>query len=96
MLTCVQDKLAKLADDLRKQNLNLAVTYRAVDIGNYEQVDAAIESAVREQGEIDILINNVSLKYRSTQTTLLVTIRCSPTGRSSTRRTKPLPTPQDQ
>lgn len=67
MLICAQDKLSKLADDLRKQHPNLLVTYQAVDIGNYEQIDAAIESAVRDQGAIDILINNVRYKFHSAQ-----------------------------
>lgn len=36
------------------------VTYRAVDVGNYEEVDAAVKSSIQEAGHIDILINNVS------------------------------------
>lgn len=33
--------------------------YRTADVGNYEEVDAAVDSSVKELGGIDILINNV-------------------------------------
>lgn len=53
-----QDKLRQLKDNLIAKR-NVKVTYRAVDVGNYEDVDAAVASSVEEMGQIDILINNV-------------------------------------
>ncbi|KAJ5239187.1 hypothetical protein N7468_003806 [Penicillium chermesinum] len=53
-----EDKLATLTNNLQTQHPNLIIKYRAVDVGNFEQVDAAIESSVQEPGNIDILINN--------------------------------------
>ncbi|KAJ5599163.1 short chain type dehydrogenase [Penicillium hetheringtonii] len=37
------------------------ITYRAVDVGNYEEVDTAVTSSIQEVGHIDILINNAGL-----------------------------------
>lgn len=37
------------------------VIYRATDIADYDAVSDAIQSSVDELGDIDILINNVSL-----------------------------------
>ncbi|GKT44494.1 serine 3-dehydrogenase [Colletotrichum spaethianum] len=37
------------------------ITYRAADVGSFENVDKAIASAVEEIGEINILINNAGL-----------------------------------
>ncbi|KAJ5102199.1 Short-chain dehydrogenase/reductase SDR [Penicillium alfredii] len=56
-----EDKLAKLTTELSAQHPQIKVIYRAVDVGNYEAVDAAVETSVRELGSIDILINNAGL-----------------------------------
>ena len=45
--------------DLGKQYPGTRITYYALDIGNYEAVDAAIKDASESFGGIDILINNV-------------------------------------
>ncbi|KAJ5712629.1 hypothetical protein N7493_009097 [Penicillium malachiteum] len=55
------DKLAKLRNNLSTQHPNLKITYRAADVGNYEETDAAIESSIQELGRMDILINNAGL-----------------------------------
>ncbi|KAJ5371281.1 uncharacterized protein N7496_007373 [Penicillium cataractarum] len=60
LLSRSEDKLAKLKDDLLQQYNNIKVTYRTADVGNHEQVDAAIQSSIEELGPIDILINNAS------------------------------------
>lgn len=39
--------------------------YRTADVGNYEEVDAAVDSSVKELGGIDILINNVRSNPKS-------------------------------
>lgn len=36
------------------------VAYRAVDVGNYTEVDAAISSSIEEIGPVDFLVNNVN------------------------------------
>jgi NADP-dependent 3-hydroxy acid dehydrogenase YdfG len=61
LLSRSEDKLAKLRDDLREQHGDLKIIHRAVDVGKHEEVDAAVDSAVRELGGIDILINNAGL-----------------------------------
>ncbi|OQE31931.1 hypothetical protein PENSTE_c001G10388 [Penicillium steckii] len=55
-----EDKLRQLKDKLAV-NGDTKVTYRAVDVGNYEEVDAAVKSSIQEVGHIDILINNAGL-----------------------------------
>lgn len=54
-----KDKLRQLKEQLSVKS-DVKITYRAVDVGNYEEVDAAVSSSIKEIGEIDILINNVS------------------------------------
>lgn len=54
-----QDKLRQLKDKLAVKG-DSKITYRAVDVGKYEDVDAAVSSSIQEMGDIDILINNVS------------------------------------
>lgn len=57
--SCLQDKLVKLKEKiLATSSINIA--YRAVDVGNYADVDAAVASSIEEIGHVDILINNVS------------------------------------
>lgn len=64
-LTPKQDKLAKLTAELNSQYPQSKAIYRTADVGNYEEVDAAVESSVEEIGGIDILINNVQQYYPS-------------------------------
>ncbi|KAJ5956237.1 hypothetical protein N7501_010516 [Penicillium viridicatum] len=61
LLSRSEDKLSKLTDELSKQHAQIKVIYRTADVGNYEKVDAAVDSSVKELGGIDILINNAGL-----------------------------------
>ncbi|OQE44436.1 hypothetical protein PENCOP_c002G02129 [Penicillium coprophilum] len=61
LLSRSEDKLAKLTDELSKQYPQIRVIYRTADVGNYEEVDTAVDSSVKELGGIDILINNAGL-----------------------------------
>jgi NADP-dependent 3-hydroxy acid dehydrogenase YdfG len=59
-LTNHQDKLSALQQKLKaSSNASSKIIYRTADVGEYEAIDAAVESAVEELGKIDILINNV-------------------------------------
>ncbi|CAD0048364.1 unnamed protein product, partial [Aureobasidium pullulans] len=62
-----EDKLQALAEEIKSAHEEVKVTYRAVDVGDHEAVDKAVLSVVKEMGEIDVLINNVS-----SRTTLLI------------------------
>lgn len=55
-----QDKLVNMAEKLLVIN-KVKIAHRAVDVGNYDQLEAAVSSSIKEVGEIDILINNVRL-----------------------------------
>lgn len=55
-----EDKLVKMVEKLLAIN-KVKIAYRAVDVGNYDQVEAAVSSSIKEVGEIDILINNAGL-----------------------------------
>ncbi|KAJ5195916.1 hypothetical protein N7449_006395 [Penicillium cf. viridicatum] len=65
LLSRSEDKLSKLTDELSKQHPQIKVIYRTADVGNYEEVDAAVDSSVKELGGIDILINNVRSNPKS-------------------------------
>lgn len=67
-----QDKLQQLQEKLSAKN-NVKITYRAVDVGNYEEVDAAVSSSIKEMGDIDILINNVPTHYSQQKSTNIMT-----------------------
>lgn len=62
-----EDTLQALAEEIKSAHQEVKVTYRAVDVGDHEAVDKAVASVVKEMGEIDVLINNVS-----SRTTLLI------------------------
>lgn len=55
----LQDKLVKLQEKIQA-TAGVKIAYRAVDVGNYADVDAAVASSIEEIGQVDILINNVS------------------------------------
>ena len=55
-----EDKLQALAEEIKSAHEGVKVTYRAVDVGDHEAVDKEVASVVKEMGEIDVLINNVS------------------------------------
>jgi len=55
-----EDKLQALAEEIKSSHQEVKVTYRAVDVGDHEAVNKAVASVVKEMGEIDVLINNVS------------------------------------
>lgn len=52
-----------MVEKLLKIN-KVKITYRAVDVGGYDQVEAAVSSSIKEVGEIDILINNAGFSPR--------------------------------
>jgi 3-hydroxy acid dehydrogenase/malonic semialdehyde reductase len=54
----LQDKLAELAKKLATSYKTQKITYKAFDVGDYEAVDSAVASAIKEVGPIDILVNN--------------------------------------
>ena len=58
----VQDKLAAITARLTSANPGGKSTYRAVDISDYDAVDGAVASSIEENGQIDILINNVKTR----------------------------------
>lgn len=95
-----QDKLSKLTDELSKQHPQIKVIYRTADVGNYEEVDAAVDSSVKELGGIDILINNVRSSpnpaiIKLSQAVYRETSINKSQGRTRHRRTKRLPQPQN-
>ncbi|KAH7136920.1 hypothetical protein B0J13DRAFT_560259 [Dactylonectria estremocensis] len=55
-----EDKLATIARRITASK-PVKVTYRAVDVANFDAVDSAVASSTEEIGEIDILINNAGL-----------------------------------
>ncbi|KAK1622677.1 NADP-dependent L-serine/L-allo-threonine dehydrogenase ydfG [Colletotrichum phormii] len=55
------ERISRVAKSLSKTNSGIKVTHRAADIGNFDEVDKAIGSAIEEIGDIDILINNAGL-----------------------------------
>jgi 3-hydroxy acid dehydrogenase / malonic semialdehyde reductase len=60
MLTLgAQDKLEALTQTLSTSYPSSKFVYKALDIADFDAVDSAVASAVKEVGEIDILINNV-------------------------------------
>ena len=59
---CLQDKLVKLKEKILA-TADVKIAYRAVDVGNYADVDAAVVSSIEEIGQVDILINNVSSSH---------------------------------
>ncbi|KAK7213116.1 hypothetical protein V2G26_020294 [Clonostachys chloroleuca] len=56
-----QDKLSTLAKTLTDKHSSIKIIVKAVDIADYSAVDKAVESAIAELGQIDILINNAGL-----------------------------------
>ena len=44
---------------LTSSKSGIKVIYKAVDIGDYEAVNTAVQASVKEIGHIDILVNNV-------------------------------------
>lgn len=56
-----EEKLAALAKRLEAASESCKAIYRVADIGNSEAVDAAVASALKEVGTIDVLINNAGL-----------------------------------
>src|SRR5690242_13524744 len=55
------ERLIELADRLRREHPNLIVHVRKVDLGDFEQLQAFLDSADREKLEVDLLINNAGL-----------------------------------
>ncbi|KAM0810119.1 putative NADP-dependent L-serine/L-allo-threonine dehydrogenase ydfG [Seiridium cardinale] len=55
------EKLKELSQRLQTQNSGCKVTYYALDVGNHEAVDQGVSQAVKDLGQIDILINNAGL-----------------------------------
>ncbi|TDZ35041.1 NADP-dependent 3-hydroxy acid dehydrogenase [Colletotrichum spinosum] len=61
LLSRDERKLSSLANMLSLSHSDVKIIYRAADVGNFESVDKAIESAVEAIGQIDILVNNAGL-----------------------------------
>ncbi|TEA12702.1 NADP-dependent 3-hydroxy acid dehydrogenase [Colletotrichum sidae] len=61
LLSRDERKLSSLANKLSLSHSDVKIIYRAADVGNFESVDKAIESAVEAIGQIDILVNNAGL-----------------------------------
>ncbi|KIA75966.1 NADP-dependent dehydrogenase [Aspergillus ustus] len=61
LLSRSKDKLDSVRETIVKQYPDVSVKVYAVDIQDYTLVEKAVESAVSEVGEIDILINNAGL-----------------------------------
>lgn len=60
MLTDIsKDKLKQLQGKL-SATAAVKIIYRAVDVGDFESVNSAVLSTVKELGDIDILVNNVT------------------------------------
>ncbi|KAK6088559.1 nadp-dependent l-serine l-allo-threonine dehydrogenase ydfg [Seiridium cupressi] len=55
------EKLKELSQRLQTQNAGCKVTYYALDVGSHEAVDKGVAQAVKDLGQIDILINNAGL-----------------------------------
>ncbi|KAJ5115776.1 hypothetical protein N7456_000124 [Penicillium angulare] len=55
-----ENKLAQLKEKL-STGAHVKIIYRAVDVGDFDSVDKAVQSSVQEMGGIDILINNAGL-----------------------------------
>lgn len=60
LLARSEDKLKALANDLRKQ-YSVQVHTFAADVTDYSQLENAVQEAVKELKQIDILINNAGL-----------------------------------
>ncbi|KAI9154987.1 NAD(P)-binding protein [Paramyrothecium foliicola] len=56
-----KDKLESVRKSIGDKGFNVKVSVHAVDIQNYADVDQAVQDAINELGEIDILINNAGL-----------------------------------
>lgn len=94
-----EDKLQALAEEIKSAHEEVKVTYRAVDVGDHEAVDKAVLSVVKEMGEIDVLINNVSSRttppIRSNRQEKWIEGANQTTGRTRPRRPKRLPRSQN-
>lgn len=54
-----KDKLESVAEAVRKDISGAKVSCFATDVQDYEAVQSSVEQAVKERGQIDVLINNV-------------------------------------
>lgn len=59
----LQDKLVKLKEKILAI-AKVEIAYKAVDVGNYTDVDAAVASSIEEIGQVDFLVNNVNSSLR--------------------------------
>lgn len=60
ILTLRQDKLEAVRSKIEEKKFGVKVRVYAVDLQNFTDVDRAVDQAVSELGQIDILVNNVS------------------------------------
>ncbi|OBT83117.1 hypothetical protein VE02_08070 [Pseudogymnoascus sp. 03VT05] len=56
-----ESKLADLSESIKSKYPGTKVYYAPVDIQDYEGVKAGVKNAIKEMGDIDILINNAGL-----------------------------------
>lgn len=61
LTTRAKDKLENVQAKIRQKFPSVQVENFPVDIQNHSEVDAAVKSVIAKMGEIEILINNVSL-----------------------------------
>lgn len=89
----MQDKLVQLKERLQGAAQGVKITHRAVDVGNYTDVEDAVSSSIKEMGHIDILINNVTRSIYSPFT--LNSLLTKYAGRPSPRSPKHIPPAQN-
>ncbi|PQE21601.1 hypothetical protein CJF32_00004266 [Rutstroemia sp. NJR-2017a WRK4] len=56
-----ESKLAELSTEIQEKHTGVKVNYASVDIQDYDAVKAGVDKAIKEVGDIDILINNAGL-----------------------------------
>jgi 3-hydroxy acid dehydrogenase / malonic semialdehyde reductase len=57
----MKDKLDAVRDKITSKFSNIKIGVYPVDIQNQPDIEKAVKSAISELGQIDILINNVSV-----------------------------------
>lgn len=61
LVSRTESTLKELAEKIQSQHSGSKVNYYPLDIGNHEAVDKGVAQAVKDLGQIDILINNAGL-----------------------------------
>ncbi|KAF3022086.1 hypothetical protein E8E14_013605 [Neopestalotiopsis sp. 37M] len=61
LVSRTESTLKELSTRIESQHSGCIVKYYALDVGDYESVDKGVAQAVKDLGQIDILINNAGL-----------------------------------